>query len=128
MNIIRFPLFSLDQLSDIIVTLVAIGNAIFFHSVTVVFPMTKTAGNFPVWNKVPEKESIVVMEIFLILNFFLFFSTNQQGMACLTEFLLVIDNVGTILTSMLVMAEEAVSVKCSVMFESLFYKRSIVAF
>ena len=112
MNIIRFPFFPLDQIFDIIVALVANGNAIFFHSVTVVFPMTKTAGNFPVWNKVPEKQRIVVVEIFFLRNFFLFIITKQQGMACLTEFLLVIDNVGTVLTPMLVMTEETVSMKC----------------
>ena len=54
--------------------------------------------------------------------------TNQQGMTCLTEFLLVIDNVGTVLTAMLVMAEEAVSVKCFAVFERLLNKGSIVAF
>ena len=91
-------------------TLVATHNALFINPFTMVFSMTVAAGHFLIRDQLFKQGEIVVVKILSLFIFLsILFHSAQEGMAGLTEFLLVINGMGTMLAPMLSMAEKTIA-------------------
>jgi len=132
MDVLPFPRLLFNQFTDVMVALVAGDGSLPVDGSAVVFAVTVPAGHFAIGKQFPKQREIIIVKILTPLVLLLCAGAaclhrRDEGMACLAEYVLVINDLSAVLIAVLIVTEKTVPLLDKTVFKGFSDQRGIMA-